>query len=80
MPFLPYILSRIVDKHIFTFSYFQDAVTHDEILSVKTVNFEWQPPLNASGNISFYATVVKDKRTFWVKLKSPELYKRVSVT
>jgi hypothetical protein len=34
--------------------------------------------MSLSGNISFFATVVKDKATFWVKLHSPELYKRVS--
>jgi hypothetical protein len=56
----------------------QGAVTHSARLSVKTLNFEWEPPMSLSGNISFFATVVKDKATFWVKLQSPELYKRVS--
>ena len=60
------------------FTYFQGAVTHSTGLAVQTVNFEWEPPSSASGNISFYATVVKDTATFWVKLMSPELYKRVS--
>ena len=60
------------------FTYFQGAVTHSTRLAVQTVNFEWEPPSSASGNISFYATVVKDTATFWVKLMSPELYKRVS--
>ena len=58
--------------------FLQGAVTHNTRLSVKTVNFEWEPPISLSGNISFFATVVKDTATFWVKLQSPELYKRVS--
>ena len=58
--------------------FLQGAVTHSARLSVKTLNFEWEPPMSLSGNISFFATVVKDKATFWVKLQSPELYKRVS--
>jgi hypothetical protein len=56
----------------------QGAVTHSTRQRVKTVNFEWEPPISLSGNISFFATVVKDTATFWVKLRSPELYKRVS--
>ena len=52
------------------------AITHSDKLAVKTINFDWVPPSNLSGNVSFYATVVKDYSTFWVKLQSPELYKR----
>ncbi|CAB4011827.1 Hypothetical predicted protein [Paramuricea clavata] len=52
------------------------ALTHSTRLSVNTVTFEWEPPASLSGNISFFATVVKDTATFWVKLQSTELYKR----
>ena len=58
--------------------FLQGALTHSTRLSVNTVTFEWEPPVSLSGNISFFATVVKDTATFWVKLQSPELYKRVS--
>ena len=51
------------------------AITHSTRLAVKTINFDWVPPANFSGNVSFYATVVKNVSTFWVKLQSQELYK-----
>ena len=54
----------------------KSAITHSAILAVKAINFDWKPPLSLSGNVSFYATVVKDVATYWVKLQSPELYKR----
>ena len=57
----------------------QGAITHSDRLAVKTINFDWVPPSGLSGNVSFYATVVKDISTFWVKLQSPELYKREMV-
>ena len=53
----------------------QGAITHSTRLAVKTINFDWVPPSGLSGNVSFYATVVKDVSTFWVKLQSQELYK-----
>lgn len=52
------------------------AVTHTTRLAVKRIDFEWTPPSNLAGNISFFATVVKDTTTFWVKLQSPQLYKK----
>ena len=41
---------------------------------------KWLPPskLSGLGNISFFATVVKNKATFWVKLESPKLSPMVS--
>jgi hypothetical protein len=57
----------------------QGAVTHSERLAVKKINFDWMPPSDFSGNVSFYATVVKNTSIFWVKLQSQELYKGVSI-
>ncbi|XP_028401648.1 uncharacterized protein LOC114524692 [Dendronephthya gigantea] len=54
----------------------EGAVTHDFRLNLKKVTFEWEPLKSLSGNISFFATVVKNKTMFWVKLESPELYKK----
>lgn len=55
----------------------KNTVTHREPLSLKTITLDWLPPsdITTMGKISFFATVVKDRMTFWVKLESPELSK-----
>ena len=52
------------------------AITHSDRLAVKTINFDWVPPSSLAENVLFYATVVKDFSTFWVKLQSPQLSKK----
>ena len=56
------------------------AITHSARLAVKTINFEWVPPSTLSGNVVFYATVVKDFSTFWVNVQSPQLPKKEMAT
>ena len=54
----------------------RSAITHSSRLRSRFVSFAWVPPPGLSGNIAFYATVVKDMTTFWVRLQSPVLSRR----
>ena len=70
MDVLIYIIHNVINL-VFK----QDSATHSKQLNLTNATLEWIPPTDVSGlgNISFYATVVKDKTNFWVMLKSPEL-------
>lgn len=47
-----------------------NAVTHTENSFKNSVTFEFTAPRTSTGNITMYATVVKDYNTYWVKIPS----------
>ena len=49
------------------------AVTHSDPTPKQSVKVKWTPPQNFTGKIKVLATLVKDFKTYWVKLESETL-------
>ena len=49
------------------------ALTHTDPTSKESVKLKWTPPQDFSGKVKVLATLVKDFKTYWVKLESETL-------
>ena len=49
------------------------ALTHSDPSPKESVKAKWTPPQDFSGKVKVLATLVKDFKTYWVKLESETL-------
>ena len=49
------------------------ALTHADSTPKQSVKVKWTPPQDFSGKVKILATLVKDFKTYWVKLESETL-------
>ena len=49
------------------------ALTHSDPTPKQSVKVKWTPPQDFSGKVKVLATLVKDFKTYWVKLESETL-------
>ena len=49
------------------------ALTHSDSTPKPSVKVKWTPPQDFSGKVKVLATLVKDFKTYWVKLESETL-------
>ena len=49
------------------------ALTHSDPTLKQSVKVKWTPPKDFSGKVKVLATMVKEFKTFWVKLESETL-------